>query len=102
MVTNMIGGIVKPVSKIEFWSLFSPPMQDELANKACDEGVVGFVCFENLQMDSSQFGKRSAVAFGPGCTSANPRDVVARFPRLGETPSQFQYPTCYCITKDES
>lgn len=100
MVTNMIGGEVKPISKAQFYALFSPHIQDELEEKWADDSVAGFVCYENLQMDSSLFGKRAAVSFGPGCTARTAKVAVEIHPRLGETPSQFQYPVAYCTKYD--
>jgi hypothetical protein len=94
---NMIGGEVKQVSKIEFWGLFSPEAQDQLARKAAEEGITGFVCYECLQMDSSHFGKRAAVTFGPACSARSENEVLEIFPRLGSLPSNFQYPTQYCL-----
>jgi hypothetical protein len=41
MITNMIGGEVKPISKAQFFALFSPPMQDELEEKWTDDGARG-------------------------------------------------------------
>lgn len=49
----------------------------------------GLICFENLQLDSSQAGDRTAVVFGPSNTfnESNLADA-----RLGSVPSNFQYP----------
>ena len=46
---------------------------------------------ECLQMDSSQFGKRSALCLGPHCTYGV--GEIERGMRLGDVPSRFQYPT---------
>jgi hypothetical protein len=100
MVTNVIGGEVKSVSKAQFFALFSPPMQDELEEKWTDEGAAGFVCYENLQMDSSEFGKRTAHVFGPGFAYNSVGQVVRSVPRLGGAPSRFQYPVAYCVKYD--
>jgi hypothetical protein len=96
----MIGGEVKPISKAQFFALFSPPMQDELEEKWTDDGVAGFVCYENLQMDSSEFGKRDALVFGPGFTFNSAKHAVRVTPRFGNVPSNFKYPVAYCVKYD--
>jgi hypothetical protein len=55
------------------------------------------VCFENLQMDSSAFGARTALMVGPTCTYKTVDEI--REHRMGELPSVFQYPTCYAEVK---
>lgn len=98
---NIIGGEVKPMSKAEFYALFAPETQDELERKwVGDTGLTGFVCYENLQMDSSQFGTRTALAFGAGFSAPNPERAVEMYPRLGDVPSRFQYPVAYCSKFD--
>jgi hypothetical protein len=100
MINNMIGGEVKLVSKAQLFALFSPHMQDELEEKWTADGVTGFVCFENLQMDSSEAGKRTAYAFGAGMTYDSAKQLVREVPRLGDAPSRFQYPVSYCVKYD--
>lgn len=94
---NMISGEVKQIGKAEFWALFSPTAQDALAEKAAQEGVSGFVCYECLQMDSTHHGKRAAIAFGPSCSARSEGEALEVFPRLGSLPSNFQYPVSYCF-----
>jgi hypothetical protein len=98
---NMIGGEIKLVSKPEFYALFSPDAQDQMERLWAEEGTTGFICYENLQMDSSNFGHRSALAFGTGRSTGRSADEALEVtPRLGDVPSRFQYPVAYCTKYD--
>jgi hypothetical protein len=57
------------------------------------DDVDGLISFENQQMDSSSFGVRTQVAYGPGCTYKKPEDVEGKW--LNDLPSQRQYPVSY-------
>ncbi len=52
--------------------------------------VTGMCIYEVLQMDSSAFGCRSAMIFGPGCTSPDAEHATQN--HLGSVPSRFAYP----------
>lgn len=60
-------------------------------------GTTAMVCFENLQMDSSSFGARSAMPVGPGWTTFHDLKLITEAagtgPHLNDLPSQRQYAT---------
>lgn len=53
-----------------------------------------FVLFENLQMDSRDFGARTACIVGPGCSIESLIGCEGRY--LGDLPSKRLYPRC-CV-----
>ena len=86
-----VSGEVKEVSEQEFLALFDESVREKIKSSArtCKAEVV--VCCEVLQMDSSQFGKRTVLCLGPHCTY--PVSEIEKGLRLGDVPSRFQYPT---------
>jgi hypothetical protein len=89
--------MTKPVGVTleEFLGLFEPEVHDVLRGQLKKPNARGLVCFENLQTDSSQFGHRTAVAYGPGMTYDTLITLLVG--RLGDVPSRFQYPVKYYI-----
>jgi hypothetical protein len=81
---------VKPITEEELLDMFDPEVRDRLLALAYKPGIKGLIVFENLMMDSSAFGSRTAVAFGPSCTYQKPDDVVGKW--LNDLPSQRQHP----------
>lgn len=77
----------------EVLKMFDPKVHDALKANYEKKGTQGIVVFENLQMDSSNFGQRTALIYGPGCSY--PTLDALREGRLGDVPSRFQYPTFY-------
>lgn len=69
-----------------------------LESNLAREDVDGMIVFENLQMDSSAFGRRTAMIYGPGCTYKKPEDCEGQ--HLNDLPSQRQYPQ-YVYRKKE-
>lgn len=64
------------------------------------ETVDGFVVFENVDLGSSELGRRSALPFGSSCaTLKKAEDALGQ--HLGDVPSRFQYPR-YVYRKDKS
>lgn len=78
----------------EFLCMFDRDVHTDILSKFNSSGVTAVVCFENLDMDSSQLGARTAVIVGPECTY---KDVEAcQGQHLGDVPSRFQWPVVYC------
>jgi hypothetical protein len=50
--------------------------------------VDGLILYVNIQMDSSSFGRKQAMVYGPGCTFKTPDDAPGW---LNDLPSQRQY-----------
>lgn len=84
---------LKEVTFEEFLKMFDPIMHDRIKKSASDQKAEYVVCFQNLQMDSSNFGKRTMMVIGPACTSKTVDEI--REGHLGQTPSTFQYPVAY-------
>jgi hypothetical protein len=85
-----ISGTIAQLDEAAFFELFDSSvhgaMRESLKRYPTAEGLV---CFENLQMDSSQLGRRTAAVFGPDNTFKQSNLHEAR---LGDVPSRFQYP----------
>lgn len=77
----------------ELLSKFDVEVHPALLKLANKEDVLGVVVFENLQMGSSEFGLRTALAVGPN----NTYKMVAECEKiwLRDLPSQRQYATAY-------
>ncbi len=87
---NDIGGEIVQVPWDQLIEMVDEGLRTAVCNMAAREGVEGVVCFEVLQMDSSQFGHRTFMCFGPGCTY---KDVPTG--HLGDVPSRFAWPVAY-------
>lgn len=59
------------------------------------EDVLGMVVFRCNMMDSSQFGRCTAVIFGPGCENKTLEELSAK--RLGDVPSRFMNAESYYL-----
>lgn len=85
------------LSREEFLKLFSPEAQRKIIKKLDgpqqDNRVLGVVCMENLQYDSSDAGHRTALIYGPGYTCETLDAALDA--HLGDAPSRFQYPVHY-------
>jgi len=75
-------------------SMFEPEVRPSIEECIRRFRPTQVVVFECLQMDSSSFGKRTALTIGgPENTYKNLDEV--KNGRLGDVPSRFQYPTHY-------
>jgi len=92
-VRNVIGGIVKLVTRPEMYAKADKGIRPILDQRLARKDVAGLICYENLQMDSSMFGHRAFLIFGDGCENKTVFDAAAK--RLGDVPSRFQYPVFY-------
>jgi hypothetical protein len=85
---------LKQIDMPALLAMFEPevwPKIEEAIKKFKPTHVVVFEC---LQMDSSSFGKRTALTIGgPENTYKTLGEV--KDGRLGDVPSRFQYPTYY-------
>ncbi len=81
----------------ELLERFEPEVRPVIRERMVTLEASHIVCFENLQMDSSAFGARTAVMVGPTCTYKSVDEL--REGHLGQVPSMFQYPTCYAEVK---
>lgn len=93
MIRNSIGGEVKLIPLDELLAKFDKAYHRPIRDLLDQEHVQGIVVFENLQMDSSQFGNRGAVIYGTTCTYKTVEECAAG--RLGDVPSRFAYPVAY-------
>ena len=84
---------LKEITVEELLKLFDPSVHDSIRRIAAKPGVTDLVVFENLQMDSSRFGDRSAVIVGPGCTYKSLEEIAGL--HLGDLPSQRKYPVAF-------
>lgn len=86
---------MRQLKETEFLDLFDPSTHNAiLAAAARYPDCEAIVCFENQQMDSSQFGNRAALVVGPS-NSRTLADCLKEGARLGDVPSRFQYPVAY-------
>lgn len=87
---NQISGEIKELNRTQFLDLFDESIHGQIKRQIatypdCD----ALVCFENLDMCSSRFGDRTCMVVGPSNTTKL-ADLETR--RLGDLPSNFQYP----------
>ena len=90
-----VPGKLKELSIGDFLDLFDDSVRSKIVaagSRYPDKQAI--VCFENLDMWSSNLGHRSAVVVGPS-TSWTLEKVVEPGFRLGDVPSRFQYPVAY-------
>lgn len=76
------------------------PRLHDLLGKLNEGG--GLVCYENVQLDSSQAGQRTFLVFGAPYSMGTAEEVVAKHRWLHDLPSQRQHPTAYCLKGDVS
>ncbi len=88
-----VSGEVRELSEAEFLALFDPALHEQIRRLTTRPGVEAVVCFENLDVGASEFGHRTALFMGPGCTYG--LGEIENGCRLGDVPSRFQYPTAF-------
>lgn len=62
------------------------------------EGAIGFVRYCNMQLDSSELGRRSVVPYGPGRQFKTLDDLP---PWINDLPSRRQYPDAICVLQEK-
>lgn len=85
----------KQVTREEFLALFQKELHSQINRHIDRRDVLGVVCFENIDMSSSDLGQRSALIYGAKCTCKTLDICLAG--RLGDVPSRFQYPKYYYV-----
>ena len=75
-------------------SLFpSEQTQNQIRNLLDMDGTTGLAVFECQDFNSSEFGRRKALAYGPQ-RQCKTLAEIKNFP-IGKVPSQFKWCTCY-------
>lgn len=94
---NSISGVVKPLTEAELFAAFYPEVHDRLKKALAPADVLGCVVFESLDLSviAHRGNGRSAVIFGPNCTSPSLEHSCQQ--HLGSVPSQFKYPVSYYL-----
>ena len=75
--------------------LFDEEVHGKIRGAALQEGVTHVVCFENLDMWSSQLGARTALVVGSKQSFTLEKVLGTPYFRLGDVPSRFKYPVAY-------
>ena len=81
---------VRRVDLATFLESFDPSVHERIGALLDRDGVSAVVCFENVCMDSSALGERTALIVGPSCTYKNVDACEGQW--LNDLPSQRQYP----------
>lgn len=90
-----ISGEIRKVNEVEFLDMFDPSVHDQiLASAARYKDCEALVCFQKLDLSSSQRGQTTALVVGPSNTYKL-SDIVKPEARLGDLPSRFQYPVAF-------
>lgn len=89
---------LKQTPATDLLAMFDPKVHGAIIDRAKKPGTEAIVVFENLQMDSSRLGMRTAVPIGEPWTWKKLSDVVGRW--LYDLPSQRQYPVAYAKADD--
>lgn len=90
-----IAGPAKHVAFEDFLKLFDEGVHGKIRGSALGDGVTHVVCFQNIDMWSSQLGRRTSMIVGSKQTYT--LEKILRDPscHLGDVPSRFQYPVAY-------
>jgi hypothetical protein len=88
-LVHQVSGPIKALSREEYLGLFDPDCLKGLLAHEKKPDVIAMVCFENIQLDSSECGNRTSVIIGNTFTWNMGSIVTAR---LGDVPSRFRYP----------
>jgi len=84
---------MREVTWPEFLAYFDPEVHDQIKRVSRGAGVDAVVMFENVQLDSSALGRRTALVVGPGRTAKSVEACAGKW--LNDLPSQRQYPQCF-------
>ena len=80
---------MKEITMKELLEMFDPSVQPRIIGVVARSQATHVVVAENQQMDSSQFGLRTAMVVGPTCTYKTPEECEGKW--LHDLPSQRQY-----------
>jgi hypothetical protein len=96
MQTHFVNPVAGPLSKLTETQLLDkldPSVHDRvLASAAKYQDCEALVLFENIDMSSSELGRRSVLVVGPSNTRTLAQAVETH---LGDVPSRFQFPVAY-------
>lgn len=84
---------MKQLTKDELLALFDAEVHDALEAQMLKPGVEALVVFENVMMDSSSFGERTAVIVGEPFTFKSVAFCEGKW--LKDLPSQRQHATAF-------
>jgi hypothetical protein len=68
----------KQVSWSEFLDQFEKEVHEDIATARKRPGVDGIACMVCQMMDSSRFGRKTALIYGPGCTYSSIEMIEAQ------------------------
>jgi hypothetical protein len=92
--------MLRQVTLDELLKDFSPEGREKVLRSARHTNADALVLFENVQMDSSQFGSQSVLCVGPTCTYKSVQETDGRW--LNDLPSQRQYPRAWTPAPKET
>ena len=98
-LTHPVSGELKRITLDEMLALADESIYEQLTRLYNTDKYTGLVCFEVLDMCSSQLGHRTFCVIG-GDTFPNVESLVNGNVHLGDVPSRMAYPKVYCL-KDE-
>lgn len=91
---------MKQLTKVELLDLFDPAVHGTLAWWMQMPGVEALVVFENVMMDSSAFGERTATPVGARFTFTSVEACEGKW--LNDLPSQRQHATSFFLIQGET
>jgi hypothetical protein len=98
VIKNPISGPLEELALLKFLERFDESVHTQILERFNRKDVDGAVLFENIQLDSSNLGKRTACIYGPGCTYETLEKISQGW--LNDLPSQRQYPVAYVRKAD--
>ena len=96
-----VSGPIRELSIGDFLALCDESVHSAILQAAARyPDRTALVCFENIDLSSSQLGHRTACVVGPSNTFRSLEHLTQPGVRLGDVPSRFQYPVAY-VTQGE-
>lgn len=88
---------VKQLTWAEFIAQFDESIREAIIRARNREGVVGVAALQCEVMDSSRFGVKTALIYGPGCTYKTVMEMLANPGGIYPTglPSSASFPISY-------
>lgn len=97
---NVIGNTLRLLAFDTLLGKFEEEFRPAIKNLLTLPGVDGVVMFENPDPSATEYGCRTAAAFGPGRTYKNVEAAASNFLNP-ETVSRRQYPVAYAFRPRE-
>lgn len=98
--TNTVGGTLRLLAFDTLLKKFEEEFQAPIKNLLTLPGVDGVVMFENPDPSATEYGCRTAAAFGPGRTYKTVEAAASNFLNP-ESVSRRQYPVAYAFRPRE-